>query len=840
MAGLLDEFTDGISETLSTGWDSFTDFAGGLLEVSPEYREQKAIDDEALKQLRLNDGMGNDWMYNQVQSTNPNKFERFFENIPYNAANMYLGGSDAVRVPQDEIKPIANLAAGGVLNLAGGLLDETIGTEQREMATQFASMVKDNFKDWESISNMIANNPLDAMAIFASGGFTAAKVAQLAKNPAITTPVRNMLQSMPDPADVLGNAPLVGQFFPNTKIPIITYQGNNQGAIFTKMDMKKVGTNSGTKVQGHGLYVGENKDTGKRFARHDTDMMTEAKKLADIDTNTPLESQIWLELANGHYPDTIRKELMKDMSIAKNPKKLAEANVILRQVEERFDTADSQLYEIDLSDDAVATMIRRELPLTGQPENVQKLMRENYMDDTATGKDFYESLTEQFAEELGGFGAERAASQYLSDNGIPGMKFLDDLGNSAAKVAGKPDPQASNYVLYNTDTTKILKRQDIDIAQNTGDRIGISSSIGASIDDRFAGRKRDKDRINRGVMDVETEFITGNNILLPDTDIRNFEGYPFVSSMSDTSSADGTIIKVNGTDIVVDGQGVRRTGGQDHMLIPENVDRGILWASAEDAVGKIVSSAGEAKRLYKKDPLFLPFAMSPTGMDFSHPITQTMLNSAIKGLDADQIAKLDELILTTSKESVKDTNGKFYIRNVNQKWKGTLSKDPLKGTTGGERKEIARIIDVNFRSSKGEKGTPDYEIGGQLVKRQQNGVISYPTARLANADPLQLDKGQSTLQNVGLLNLEDTKSDRTPLTKSYDTALKGVPVGRLPEAQRNISILDLFDNEKADGSPMTAANMTPDDMRKLTMQSPPIGLLTHKRLMALEKRGLLD
>ena len=618
MAGLLDEITDGISEGLSSAWEGVSDFAGGLLEVSPEYREQKAIDDEALKQLRLNDGMGNDWMYNQVQSTNPNKFERFFENIPYNAANMYLGGSDAVRVPQDEIKPIANLAAGGVLNLAGGLLDETIGTEQREMATQFASMVKDNFKDWESISNMIANNPLDAMAIFASGGFTAAKVAQLAKNPAITTPVRNMLQSMPDPADVLGNAPLVGQFFPNTKIPIITYQGTNTGAKYTKLDMEKVGSNSGTKVQGHGLYVAENKDTGKRFARHDTDMMTEAKKLADIDTNTPLESQIWLELANGHYPDTIRKELMKDMSIAKDPKKLAEANVILRQIEERFDTADSQLYEIDLSDKAVASMIRRELPLTGQPKNVQDLMRQNNMSDTSTGKDFYEALTEQFADEVGGFGAERAASKYLNDNGIPGMKFLDELGNSAAKYAGKPDPRASNYVLYTADVTKVLKRQDIDINKNTGDRIGVSSTIGATIDDRFATRKSDKDKINQGVMDVQIETMDNSVIYTPELDIRDLEGRPVVGTMVDNTAGGDFMTSVNGSSIIgVDGKGVKREAGSDYPFIEENVDRGYLWASATDAVNKIVKQAGEARQLYKKDPLLMPCLLytSPSPRD---------------------------------------------------------------------------------------------------------------------------------------------------------------------------------------------------------------------------------
>ena len=75
---------------------------------------------------------------------------------------------------------------------------------------------------------------------------------------------------------------------------------------------------------------------------------------------------------------------------------------------------------------------------------------------------------------------------------------------------------------------------------------------------------------------------------------------------------------------------------------------------------------------------------------------------------------------------------------------------------------------------------------------------------------------------------------------SYDDTIRGQGAGILNEKQRGLHILDLVDNTKADGSPMTAANMTDNDMRKLTMQSPPIGLLTHERLMALEKRGLLD
>ena len=97
------------------------------------------------------------------------------------------------------------------------------------------------------------------------------------------------------------------------------------------------------------------------------------------------------------------------------------------------------------------------------------------------------------------------------------------------------------------------------------------------------------------------------------------------------------------------------------------------------------------------------------------------------------------------KESVKNSKGQFYIRQINKEWKGSKSDNPLEGTTGSERKEIARIIDVNFRDS-----------SGKLVKGDANGVLSYPTARLANADPRQLNKKQGTLQTVGVMDLQNS------------------------------------------------------------------------------------
>ena len=179
------------------------DTLGGIWSFLSNPSEQKVADanaeEEAIKQLRLSDGMGNDWMYKTKPSDNPNKFFRFFENIPHAVSEFYLDSSRMARVPEETIKPVGNLIAGGVLNLSGGLLDEEVGTEQREMANAFVDVVSNTFSSWDNFTDAIANNPLDFMAILAGGGYNAKKLADLANNPAVKESFRNTLQSLPDP-----------------------------------------------------------------------------------------------------------------------------------------------------------------------------------------------------------------------------------------------------------------------------------------------------------------------------------------------------------------------------------------------------------------------------------------------------------------------------------------------------------------------------------------------------------------------------------------------------------------------------------------------------------------
>ena len=139
---------------------------------------------------------------------------------------------------------------------------------------------------------------------------------------------------------------------------------------------------------------------------------------------------------------------------------------------------------------------------------------------------------------------------------------------------------------------------------------------------------------------------------------------------------------------------------------------------------------------------------------------------------------------------------------------------------------------MNFRANK-----------GIYSKGQDNGVLSYPSARLANTDQRQLNKQEGTLQNVGQLELNDMSSanysnypPRASGHDSYNTGLLGTPIGRLTN---DIHITDIKPNivRNKDGSLINRDNLESVDMRKLQMMKPITGLLSHELLMQMEKLG---
>lgn len=428
---------------------------------------------------------------------------------------------------------------------------------------------------------------------------------------------------------------------------------------------------------------------------------------------------------------------------------------------------------------------------------------------------------------------EKIISQRLDANGIKGRTYFD----ADTKDGMNPGKETRNFVTFNADTSKILEANDVKI-DNTKSKIIWTPN--QDVDIGMASRTGDIKKLESGLLDQFGHVIVGEELVnLPNKSIFDYEGFPWIASQSDLTRAGGALSEVGGQKLA---ELVEMLGGQDFMALPNSVKNNLIWASANTPINKLVDAAKTAKDAFGKDPLYLPFAMKPTGMDFSKQVTETMIQAALANLTPKQIAMANKQIRKDSKLQPPTPEGqpKPPIQYINTDFEGIETKNILDGTTGDQRKEIARILDRDFRKE-----------GGQLTKKSSAiydanslGSISLPQARIANTDPYQTNKEALTLRNVGIVDT-DNAFRKVSGHPTYPNALGGTADARLKE---NLSLLDIFDNTKAPNKqgkvlPMTRDNFTDDDYRKTNMQATPTGLLTYERLRHLEDqkaRGLLD
>jgi len=874
--------------------------------------EQKVADAnarfEAIKQERLlGDEFGNRpnaWLYETEQSTNPNKLARFFENIPYNAAQLYLDSSRMAQLPEETIEPVGNLIAGGILNT--GLLGESVGTEQREMANQFAGVVKDSFKDWDSITNMIANNPLDFMGVLVGAGYTAKSIADLAKNPAIKESVRNTLQKLPDPVDLLANNKMTSQFIPDPRMFAMQWHGSKHPNV-QKFDEKYMGTGQGADAYGYGYYTAQHHDVSVTYQGED--LKYEQDMLDAYDTADDLDDYFQREMyenATLHMNPELSLKKMLDSYPKENH---AEIKRIHGTWAERYKDANFSDVKTYVPDSAIATMINDDIPVYDQPQIVQDYLRKEngaYMDlvyeykplqverlrllteirnietndeitsllgktgDDASrleelnfklsdvmqqqevlmqdirsvargdvpipssGRGIYDWLVSKEIAEKGipitavdynknMSAVKETISKRLDKAGVLGRRYLDEDSRY-----GDPNEGTFNIVSFNQDTAIPISNKGVPIYKGKG----LDLAKGSAINIGFAGtpkRAGDVRDMQEGLLNrFGHEIIAEPDIVVPEMSIFDLEGKPFVSSQADLTRAGGLLQTVDGTPLA---QPIEMLGGQDYMWLPRSVKENLVWASDAQPIKQLAKEAQDIAKDTGKEPIYIPFRMKPTGMDYSKQIANSMIQSALVRLNKSQISELNDTIRKEAFKKEKNKPKKY----IGEDFKGIDIENPLNDTVSGDlRKEIIRIMDRDYR----------YD-GGQKIKRNSSeGTASLAQMRVANADPSQLNKEPMTLQNVANLDM-DNLIRNVSFHNTYNTGIGGEALGRIKE---DVSVLDLFDSKRrnkkgevigdymgSDGLPMTRANWTDDGYRKTTMQ-PVSGIITHKRLMALEKR----
>lgn len=275
--------------------------------------------------------------------------------------------------------------------------------------------------------------------------------------------------------------------------------------------------------------------------------------------------------------------------------------------------------------------------------------------------------------------------------------------------------------------------------------------VGAGIDPRTfsagsgsTGKPRTSD-IDRN---LATQIQYGGQRIqsVPEINLEDYEGYPFMSTISDTSGAGDVIESIN--DVPVN---VSRRGGQDYMFDP--VSGEFVWASARDKVigknknippGTMFGRALALKERTGKDPLFIPHSMTPTGSDYSQ-VADVMLSHARNSMNKTTLKSLNK-----------------EIKSIIPDWPGLEDESfsrTLNRAGGDQRKKIIDLLDKKYIDK------------GSLTAGQ---------ARLAISDEPQRIIRPGTLRNVGIVD-----TSRAPIVGDphpiYDTGLYGAGLGRLSQ-----------------------------------------------------------
>ena len=242
---------------------------------------------------------------------------------------------------------------------------------------------------------------------------------------------------------------------------------------FDKFDSSKIGTGEGAQAYGHGLYLAESQDVARTYTT----------------STNHVAKQDWVQLDGVPYratqtraEDTAHNVAADALSRFDYDKKAAmgwlenygrdlEAKKIIKSTKKFGPTNDpaTSMYKVDLPDDQIAKMLDWDKPLSKQPKNVRDAYKKYLQSPQASEHAkawtrYSEGMRLDQAEPLlknpGGenlyknaFPSREAANQWASENGIPGIRYLD--GGSRGAGQG-----SSNFVVFpgNEGLLSILER----------------------------------------------------------------------------------------------------------------------------------------------------------------------------------------------------------------------------------------------------------------------------------------------------------------------------------------------------------------------------------------------
>jgi len=373
--------------------------------------------------------------------------------------------------------------------------------------------------------------------------------------------------------------------------------------------------------------------------------------------------------------------------------------------------------------------------------------RGNYRNYSQAEKNFFSTLAREdpdFSDNL---------RQSNIDEGYIGAQVVDSDGQIIERVNYFPEE----------DVRSVFTDIDLFSGGRTGTGIAAASALRNELERQFGGpipevtrdtellmRVGDPRSVNEMVVEMTDPLVSSAPIIGAEDLIDR----PFITGMSDTSrSGLETVTSVNGVPL----NAVMR-GGKYFGLQPQNLERGIAFASAPGAVMGQLNRAAAAQALGGRPVAFIPFGMRPASPDFATMSTDIMVPYAQQVMSRSDKISLDRRIR-------EGTGSKTDDKKPIPDWVGIDNATPeYLQELGGDRKAVTKALD-EFRDA------------GSLSRSQARAIVT---------DPTQFEPVFGDIDMIYELDPQAV-ADRRFLDSdhpSYESALLGRPLGALRDTEK--------------------------------------------------------
>lgn len=220
-------------------------------------------------------------------------------------------------------------------------------------------------------------------------------------------------------------------------------------------DLAKVGTGEGAQVFGHGIYFAEN----PKIATH---YRTELSKTPDTLGSIQNSAQndivnSWIKQSGGDRQEAAKayKQFVTETGLIERDPDIVSATL------KAIETPKGNFYKVDIPDAAIPMMIDWDKPISNQSPKVLEFLKQHPAIiedinsgkslDTLNGRNAYQAIASSF--DVGPKEAYKLASEYLANQGITGIRYLDEGSRKAGKGT-------SNFVVFDPKIVKILEKND--------------------------------------------------------------------------------------------------------------------------------------------------------------------------------------------------------------------------------------------------------------------------------------------------------------------------------------------------------------------------------------------